>query len=110
MIQKTRTIYSTLSDGNMRVFGAENEAEIIKNQMNLGARIGVSDIARIRTTYDDRMDFNGSLYETLNQAGYPITEIIERFTSSMSNDEEEQVLELSEPKVIMRRQRSGFCE
>ena len=57
MIQKTRTIYSTLSDGNMRVFGAENEAEIIKNQMNLGARIGVSDIARIRTTYDDRMDF-----------------------------------------------------
>ena len=58
---------------------------------------------------DDRMDFNGSLYETLNQAGYPITEIIERFTSSMSNDEEERVLELSEPKVIMRRQRSGFC-
>ena len=52
-----RTIYSTLSDGNMRVFGAENETEIIKNQISLGARIGVSDIARIRTTYDDRTDF-----------------------------------------------------
>ncbi len=41
----------------MRVFGAENETEIIKNQISLGARIGVSDIARIRTTYDDRTDF-----------------------------------------------------
>ncbi|MBR2676055.1 MAG: GntR family transcriptional regulator [Solobacterium sp.] len=58
---------------------------------------------------DDRMDFNGSLYETLSQAGYPITEITERFTSSLSDKEEEQLLELKEPKVIMRRQRSGSC-
>lgn len=57
MDQDIKIAYSTLADGNMRVFGAENEAEIIKNQMNLGARIGVSNIARIRTTYDDRTDF-----------------------------------------------------
>ena len=58
--------YSTLADGNMRVFDAKDEAEIIKNQMNLGARIGVSDIARIRTTYDSRTDFT-RYYEITNE-------------------------------------------
>lgn len=58
--------YSTLSDGNMRVFGAEDEAKIINNQINLGAKIGVSDIARIRTTYDNRTDF-ARYYEISNE-------------------------------------------
>lgn len=66
MDQDIKIAYSTLADGNMRVFGAENEAEIIKNQMNLGARIGVSDIARIRTTYDSRTDFT-RYYEITNE-------------------------------------------
>ena len=54
--------YSTLSDGNMRFFGAEDETKIINNQIGLGAKIGVNNIARIRTIYDGRTDFT-SYYE-----------------------------------------------
>ena len=50
---------STLADGNMRVFGAEDKAKIIENQAKLGASIDLNreNIARIHTTYDTRTDY-----------------------------------------------------
>jgi copper oxidase (laccase) domain-containing protein len=51
--------FSTLDDGNMRIFGAEDEDGIIENQANLGASINLNreNIARIHTTYDTRTDY-----------------------------------------------------
>lgn len=50
---------STLADGNMRVFGAEDKVKIIENQAKLGASIDLDreNIARIHTTYDTRTDY-----------------------------------------------------
>lgn len=57
--KNVKIAFSVLDDGNMRVFGAEDEKEIIKNQANLGAAIGLDreNIARIHTTYDTRTDY-----------------------------------------------------
>ena len=48
---------SEISDGNMRFFGDGNESEIIKNQKELGALIGLNHITRIRTIYGERKYF-----------------------------------------------------
>ena len=51
--------FSTIDDGNMRVFSTEDEAKIIDNQSKLGINIGLNkeSIARIHTTYDTRTDY-----------------------------------------------------
>ncbi len=105
--------YETPPDAISSFFGTPKNQPVLK----LVRRLFVEDRpVSNHTSYlnpmlgiDDGMDFSGSLYETLNRAGYPITEITERFTSSLSDEEEKRWLELHEPKVIMHRQRSGCC-
>ncbi len=57
--KNVKIVFSTLDDGNMRVFGAEDESEIIENQAKLGASINLNreNIARIHTIYDNRTDY-----------------------------------------------------
>lgn len=57
--KNVKIAFSTLDDGNMRVFGAENEVGIIENQAKLGASISLNreSIARIHTTYNIRTDY-----------------------------------------------------
>lgn len=50
---------SEISDGNMRFFDGEDEAEVIRNQEKLGEVLDLTgkEIARIRTIYGDRKNF-----------------------------------------------------
>ena len=51
--------------------------------------------------------YNGSLYELLSEKGYPVTEILERFTVSSFDEREQELLGLDGPEVVMRRVRTG---
>ncbi len=56
---KVEVAISEINDGNMRFFGNGDEAEIIKNQKNVGNILELTSekIARIKTIYDDRKVF-----------------------------------------------------
>ena len=47
---------SEIDDGNMRFFGGD-EAKIVENQKKLGEYIGLSDITRVKTIYENRKNF-----------------------------------------------------
>ena len=65
---KIEIAISEVTDGNMRFFGSEDEAEIIKNQEKLGKTLKLEKdkIARVRTIYENRMHFT-DYHEITNQ-------------------------------------------
>lgn len=56
----------------------------------------------------DTADFGHSLYGVLEQAGYPITEIEERFTAALSTPPEEKIFKLQKNTAIFHRERYGY--
>ena len=57
---------------------------------------------------EDTTDFSGSVYDVLSDAGYPITEITERFTAALSTPRDEKIFRLTKTAAIIQRERYGY--
>lgn len=56
---------------------------------------------------DDHHDFSGSLYQELEFAGYPITEVKEKITASLMSEQEKVLFDIQQNEAIMHRIRMG---
>lgn len=56
------------------------------------------------------MDYEGSLYEKLEKCGYPVTDVIEKITASISNRKMKNIFHLEKNEAIIQRIRMGSCK
>lgn len=56
---------------------------------------------------DEKTDFSGSMYQKLEQVGYPITGVNEKITASMMTANEKEMFDIHKNEAIMNRIRMG---
>lgn len=56
---------------------------------------------------DDQTDFSGSMYELLEQVGYPINGVKEKITASIMNTKEKELFGVGKNEALMNRIRMG---
>lgn len=56
---------------------------------------------------DEKTDFSGSMYQILEQVGYPITGVNEKITASMMTANEKEMFDIHKNEAIMNRIRMG---
>ncbi|MCI9147464.1 MAG: GntR family transcriptional regulator [Hungatella sp.] len=59
---------------------------------------------------DDQTDFGGSMYEKLEQAGFPITKVKEKITASIITGKEKELFKINKTEAIMNRIRMGSSD
>ncbi len=85
--------------------------KLIRVLFSNGKPIAVSHIYLHPVTgFTETDDFSGSIYRKLKDTGYPIVEITDRYSSSLSTEEETKHLALQEPAILVHRTRFGSSE
>lgn len=59
---------------------------------------------------DEKTDFSGSMYQKLEQVGYPITGVNEKITASIMTTSEKEMFGIHKTEAIMNRIRMGKSE
>lgn len=59
---------------------------------------------------DDQTDFSISMYEKLEQAGFPITHVKEKITASITNAKEKEMFGCTKNEALMNRIRMGSSD
>lgn len=56
---------------------------------------------------DEKTDFSGSMYQKLEEVGYPITRVNEKITASIMTPSEKEMFDIHKTEAIMNRIRMG---
>lgn len=54
-------------------------------------------------------DYGGSLYEKLTSVGYGISNVKEKISAKLMNDEHKEMFKITGDEAMINRQRRGFC-
>lgn len=58
---------------------------------------------------DETQDYSGSLYETLTDVGYGISNVKEKISANLMNNKQKELFEITSDEAMINRQRRGFC-
>lgn len=59
---------------------------------------------------DNQTDFSGSMYQKLEEVGFPITHVKEMITASIMNSKEKELFNVSKAGALMNRTRMGSSD